>query len=195
MHIRWAVIAITVGVTILGWGEWAHWRSTGRLLGSTSGTHGREAIVVLGFGNRGNRANYVNRYRVRAGVRSVNPEAAESVLVFCGGGVHSSVPEAELMARYARDELGYAGPMLLEPDSMSTRENIGNVIPLIEEFDTLKVVSNSMHAEMGRAYVWKLRPDLGERLVKSADYRFGEIVLLKPLAAYLQLRNARGAKA
>jgi len=194
MRIRLVGIAITLIVALLGWGEWVHWRSSSRWLGSRSSGAGREAIVVLGYGNRGNRANYLNRYRVRAGLRSVDPNATETVLVFCGGGVHSSVTEAELMAGYARDELGYTGPMLLERDSVTTFENIQKAIPLLEEFDTIKIVSNSLHAEKGRAYLWKLRPDLGERLVRAEEHRFGEITLVKPLAGYLQLRNIRAQK-
>jgi vancomycin permeability regulator SanA len=191
MRIRSIALAITLAAAVLGWGEWVHWRSSSRWLGSSAGMPGREAIVVLGYGNRGSHANFLNRYRVRAGLRSVNPSATESVLVFCGGGVHSSVPEAALMARYARDELGYTGPMLLERDSMSTFENVQNAVPLIEEFDTIKIVSNSLHAEKGRAYLWALRPDLGERLVRAEEHRFGEIIVVKPVAGYLQLRSKR----
>jgi hypothetical protein len=191
MRTRSVAIAIPLAIAVLGWGEWVHWRSSRRLLGSPSGAPGREAIVVLGYGNRGNHANFLNRYRVRAGVRSIDTAATESVLVFCGGGVHSTVSEAEIMACYARDELGYTGPMLLERDSMSTWENIQNAVPLVEEFDTIKIVSNSLHAEKARAYLWQLRPDLGERLMRSKDYRLGEISFVKPLAGYLQLRNIR----
>ena len=46
-----------------------------------------DAVVVLGYRNRGARANYINRYRVRAGLRSLDPAADDSVLVLCGGTV------------------------------------------------------------------------------------------------------------
>ena len=144
---------------------------------------------MLGFRNRGERANYLNRYRVRAGLRSLDPDIKDSVLVLCGGGVGSDVSEAELMARYARNERGYEGQILLDSESTTTWENIQNAIPLIEDMDSLKIVSNSLHAEKGRAYLWKLRPDLARRLRRAQEYRFGEIPLVKPIAAAVGLRN------
>jgi hypothetical protein len=101
------------------------------------------------------------------------------------------VPEAELMDAYARGRLGYRGPSKLDRTSTSTWENIQNAIPLVEGADTIKIVSNSLHAEKGRAYLWKLRPDLGQRLARGADYRLGEIVLVKPYAALRGLRTLR----
>jgi hypothetical protein len=188
------LIPITAGVTgvvaILVWGEATHWRASRRRLGDGRSVGGREAVVVLGYRNRGERANYVNRYRVRAGLRSPDPGATESVLVLCGGAVGGDVPEADLLERYAR-ELGYAGPVLLDPRSRSTWENIQNAIPLIEDADTIKVVSSSVHAEKGRAYLWRLRPDLASRLRRGEDHRVGEVTFVKPAAAVVGLRNLR----
>lgn len=144
---------------------------------------------MLGFRNRGSRANVINRYRVRAALRSIDPRASTSVLVLCGGSVGSEVPEAELMANYVRDELGFRGPVRLDPISRSTWENVENAIPLVEEFETIKMVSNSMHAEKARAYLWMLRPDLARRLVQAEEHRFGELLFAKPFAAALGIRN------
>ncbi len=78
--------------------EIVHWWASRRRLGSEVESAPRsEAVVVLGFENRGERANYLNRYRVRAWLQSLDPNATESVLIFCCG----DVPAAELMARYA----------------------------------------------------------------------------------------------
>ena len=71
---RRIVIPLTVGAGILLWGELVHRRASRRGLGSAAPTGGREAVVVLGFRNRGTRANYLNRYRVRAGLRSQDPD-------------------------------------------------------------------------------------------------------------------------
>jgi uncharacterized SAM-binding protein YcdF (DUF218 family) len=150
-----------------------------------------EAVVVLGFRNGGTRANYLNRYRVRAGVRSLDRSAAEGVLVLCGGSVGGDIPEAELMRRYARNELGYTGEIRLDCESRSTWENILNAIPLIEDAHSIKIVSNSLHAEKGRAYLWKLRPDLANRLRRGDDHHWGEIPFVKPVAAILGLRDLR----
>ena len=143
---------------------------------------------MLGFRNRGDRANYVKRHRVRAALRSRSAGAAESVLVLCGGTPGGGVSEAEVMATYAR-ELDYVGPMLLERESRTTWENIVNAVPLIENADVIKIVSNSLHAEKARDYLRRQRPDLGPRLGRAEEHRFGEAVLLKPAAALLGIRS------
>jgi hypothetical protein len=216
----WLLAAIACVVAILLWGEAAHWRSSRRGLGSRPGRAGTEAgkeagtgpgtvaeaeateagteaVVVLGFRNRGTHANLINRWRVRAGLRSQDPGPGSSMLVLSGGAVGSSVSEAELMATYARVGRHYAGPLVTETESRTTWENIQHVIPLIETADRIKIVSNSLHAEKARAYLWKQRPDLAERLVQAADYRFGELILLKPLMAALGFSrlHSRSARA
>ncbi|MGO2521445.1 MAG: YdcF family protein [Microbacterium sp.] len=178
------------------WAEIAHWRSSKRMLGTDAPAGNSEAVVVLGYGNRGERANYVNRYRVRAGIRSLN-RTADSVLVLCGGTVEGDIAEAVIMERYARDELGYTGLIVQEPQSRSTWQNIENAIVLIEHADAIKIVSNSPHAEVAREYLWQQRPDLAERLVRADEHRFGEIILMKigatlrALLFRLQQRRAR----
>ncbi len=130
-----------------------------------------EAVVVLGFRNRGRRANVVNRWRVRLGLRARQPELGPSRLVLCGGAVASVVPEADLMARYAREELGYTGPLVTETQSRSTWENIQNAIPLIESADHIKIVSNFWHTPKARRYLKQLRPDLVPRLITARSHR------------------------
>jgi uncharacterized SAM-binding protein YcdF (DUF218 family) len=187
----WLFVAIALVFAILLWGEFAHWRSSRRRLGGQLSHGTDEVVVVLGFRNRGARANLINRWRVRAGLRSRTPASGSSVLVLCGGAVGSDVTESELMAVYAREKRRYAGPLLTETESRTTWENVQNVIPLVEAADRIKIVSNSLHAEKARAYLWKLRPDLAERLVQANEYRFGELILLKPLMAALGVKNLR----
>jgi uncharacterized SAM-binding protein YcdF (DUF218 family) len=190
MRLRHAVATagITAAAVTLAFGEVANWRASWTRLGRERGAVRSEAVVVLGFRNRGHRANYINRYRVRAGIRSLDRAVEYGALVLCGGPVAGPLAEAELMARYARDELGFAGTIILEPASSSTWQNIQNAIPLIEGADSIKIVSNSVHAEKGRACLWQLRPDLAARLRRGADYRFGELALVKPIAAIIGLR-------
>ncbi|MGY1550906.1 YdcF family protein [Microbacterium sp. A588] len=169
-------------VALAAWADVVHWRSSHGMLGTQARTGASEAVVVLGFRNHAPRANFVNRYRVRAGIRSLSLRG-ESVLVLCGGAVAGAIPEAELMQRYARDELGYTGQILLDTTSASTLQNIENAIGLIEQADAIKIVSNSPHAEVAREHLWQLRPDLGERLIRGEEHRFGEILPIKIVAA------------
>lgn len=185
-HVVRGLIAAGASLAVvLAVGEVTHWRASHRRLGDGTRSARTEAIVVLGYKNRGGRANYVNRHRVRAAVRSIDPMVGETVLVFCGGPVAGSIPEADLMMEFARRALGYRGPAKLDRTSLSTWDNIRNAIPLVETADTIKIVSDSMHAEKARAYLWRLRPDLARRLVRGADYRLGEVIFVKPLAAFL----------
>ncbi|MGB3374620.1 MAG: YdcF family protein [Microbacterium sp.] len=196
---RSAVIAsiplAAVGVWL--WAEFVDERASRRCLGTLppdravaghdrSGAQPAQlinAVVVLGYRNRGDRINVVNRFRVRAGIRSLDPDAAANVLVLCGGAVGGRVSEAVLMEHYARTELHYAGSIVLDSTSRSTWENIDHAIPFIEHAATIKIVSNAPHAELGRQILWQQRPDLAERLVRGAEHRFGETPVLKILAA------------
>ncbi|MBD3943397.1 YdcF family protein [Microbacterium sp. NEAU-LLC] len=174
---------------LLVWAEIVHRRTSRQALGtSTTSPGGSEAVVVLGYRDAGPRANFVNRYRVRVGLRSQDPRATESVLVLCGGAVGGEVPEAELMARYAR-ERGYTGPIRLDVESRTTAENIRNAIHLIEGADAIKIVSHAPHAVVGREYLWQLRPDLAARLVRGDDDRIGEAPVLKVAAAFIAWRH------
>lgn len=171
---------------MLLWGEWASWQATRRGVGPARG--GSEAVLVLGYRNAGARANAMNRWRVRAGVRSIDA-GAESRLVLCGGACAGPHSEAALMARYAREQLGYRGTLVLEEQSRSTWENIAYALPLVREVDRIKIVSIPQHAEQARRYLARQDPGLAARLVPAAEYRFGEWLPLKPVLALYGLRK------
>ncbi|MEE2050119.1 YdcF family protein [Nocardiopsis tropica] len=172
---------VVVGVLALAWSEWLNWRWSRTLVGSGGGT--ADAVVVLGYRNPQARANAVNRWRVRAGIRSIPAgEAHATRLIFSGGAVGSGVAEARLMADHAK-ALGFDGPVLLEDRSTTTWENVANVIPLIEDAERIAIVSQPAHAFKARAYLRRRRPDLAARLVRADDYRPGEWALAKPLLA------------
>ena len=187
------IATVAAATAVLLWGEVVHWRSSRRHLGSGSLAGSREAVVVLGYKNSSHRANLINRYRVLGRIRT-QPRGQHTTLVLSGGSVSSHIPESEVMARYARDILHYDAELVTETESRSTWENIRNVIPLIEDAGQIKIVSNALHAEKGRLYLRRLRPDLAERLVKSDDYRFGELVLLKPIMAMIGLKDLHGLR-
>lgn len=128
------------GAAALAWGEWVNWRWSRSLVGGSEGAS--EAVVVLGYRNPQPTANFINRWRVRAGVRSVaSDHTRDTRVIFCGGETSGGSAEAQLMADYARSVLEFDGTVLLEDRSATTWENITNVIPLIEDVDRIKIAS------------------------------------------------------
>ncbi|MEU2421139.1 YdcF family protein [Streptomyces sp. NPDC007851] len=182
------------GVVALAWGEWVNWRWSRVLVGNNEGAS--EAVIVLGYRNPQATANAINRWRVRAGIRSIAVDGAQRTrVIFTGGATGSSAAEAKLMADYATSVLGFDGTVLLEDQSATTWENITNVIPLLEDVDRIKIASQPAHALKARAYLRRQRPDLAERLVRADDYRPGEWTVVKPLLALYGLWTLRGLKA
>ncbi|MFF3835992.1 YdcF family protein [Streptomyces sp. NPDC002458] len=177
------------GAAALTWGEWLNWRWSRALVGSGGGTS--EAVVVLGYRNPQPTANVINRWRVRAGVRSAD-NARDTRVIFSGGETSSCAAEAQLLAHYAKSVLGFDGTVLLEDQSTTTWENITNVIPLLEDVDRIKIVSQPAHALKARAYLRRQRPELAEKLVRADDYRPGEWMVAKPLLALYGLWTLRG---
>ncbi|MFD4440334.1 YdcF family protein [Nocardia sp. NPDC058519] len=184
-------LTIATGVGLMLWGEWANRRASRRGVGSPRA--GSEAIVVLGYRNTGSRANGMNRWRVRAGLRSIDPRATATRLVLCGGACAGPETEAALMGRYAVETCGYAGELVLEESSRSTWENIAFAIPYLKDVDRIKIVSLPTHAETARAYLAEQSPELAVRLVPGREYRFGEWMPLKPVfALYVVAKTLRG---
>jgi uncharacterized SAM-binding protein YcdF (DUF218 family) len=187
--------AAGVVALVIGWAEVVHWRASHRLTNPDHG--GTEAVVVLGYRNRGrDHANALNRWRVRAGLRSIDHTAPLSRLVFSGGSDDGEgVSEAAPMARYAVEHCGFTGEVVVEEESRTTWENVEKIIPLVEDAERIKFVSNPLHAEKARLYLRFQRPDLAPRMVRSADYRIGEWAPLKPLfAVYGLVAVARARK-
>ncbi|WP_059010303.1 YdcF family protein [Streptomyces specialis] len=190
---RWTGLAVA-GVAALAWGEWLNWRWS-RVLVGDSGV-GSVAVVVLGYRNPQATANLINRWRVRAGIRSIAADGAQgSRVIFSGGATGTGATEAQVMAHYAKSVLGFDGTVLLEDRSATTWENITNVIPLLEDVDRVKIASQPAHALKARAYLRRQRPDLAGRLVRADDYRPGEWMLVKPLLALYGLWTLRGLTA
>ncbi|MBS1898236.1 YdcF family protein [uncultured Microbacterium sp.] len=173
------------GAAFLLWGEVVSARASRRGL-ATGRPGARRTVLVLGYGNRGARANAVNRFRVRAGLRTLRTE--DDVLVFSGGAVRGAEPEAQILARYAAQR-GFSGTTLVETASRTTEENIANSLPLLEDAVELAIVSNALHAERARGLLRAARPELAARLIRADDYRFGEITVIKAIAAALTLRK------
>ncbi|MEU9954427.1 YdcF family protein [Streptomyces sp. NPDC050982] len=191
---RRRTVLATAGVAALAWSEWLNWRWSRTLVGNSEGAV--EAVVVLGFQNPQATANVINRWRVRAGLRSISADRAtdnahDTRVIFSGGTTGSGASEAQLMADYAKSVLEFDGTVLLEDRSTTTWENITNVIPLLEDVDHIKIVSQPAHALKARAYLRRQRPDLAARLVRADDYRPGEWIVVKPLLAVYGLWKLR----
>ncbi|WP_040164391.1 YdcF family protein [Microbacterium gorillae] len=170
---RFAVLAAVGLITVFAWAEWESWRASRTGYDAPAPQGGRRVVIVLGYGNRGERANFINRWRVHAGLRTLAGERGERLLILSGGPVHSDRPEAQILAAEARRR-GYRGPMLVETNSRSTVQNIENTIPLLRTDDRISIVSDPVHAVRARALLRARRPDLAARLVVGREYRFGE---------------------
>ncbi|MET9132371.1 YdcF family protein [Streptomyces antibioticus] len=194
MRRRAGMAVVGAGAAVLAWGEWLNRRWSRALVGNREGPV--EAVVVLGFQNPQATANFINRGRVRAGIRSISPDAAQGArLIFSGGSPNGDIAEAQLMADYAKSVLGFDGTVILEDQSRTTWENITHVIPLLEDVDRIKFASQPAHALKARVYLRRQRPDLAERLVRADDYRPAEWTLAKPLLALYGLWTLRGLTA
>ncbi|SEE47491.1 DUF218 domain-containing protein [Streptomyces sp. 2131.1] len=171
-----------------------NWRWSRALVGSSRGAS--TALVVLGYRNPRATANLINRWRVRAGIRSIAADGAHvPCAIFSGGATSGGAAEAQLMADYAKSVLEFDGTVLLEDQSTTTWENVTNVIPLLEGVDCIKIASQPAHALKARAYLRRQRPDLAARLVRADDYRPGEWLVVKPLSALYGLWTLRDLKA
>ncbi|MGT2424769.1 YdcF family protein [Amnibacterium kyonggiense] len=188
----WLALAVA-SLLLAGWSEVVHARASRKRLGCRPGdSASSEVIVALGLRNRGRRANWLNRYRVRVALRSLSIDASTSRLVFSGGPASSgALPEAEVMFEYAR-RLGVPAAMIeVEVASRTTWENVRNVIPMLEGAERIVFASNALHAEKARAYLWRQRPDLAARLGRADDYRLGELQPVTPVLAWIGIRDLR----
>jgi len=153
---------------------------------------GSRVIVVLGYpSRRSGRLHPMQKWRTEMAVRSLpaaadHPDHADHVLLFTGGRSRgAAVTEAEAMAAHARSLGVPADRILLETEATSTRENLSLSLPLADSFDTIVIVSDSLHVARARRYAAAQRPDLADRLAFADDYRFLERWWLKvPVAAY-----------
>jgi uncharacterized SAM-binding protein YcdF (DUF218 family) len=157
---------------------------------------GSRAIIVLGCpSRRDGRPNVMQKWRTEIAVRSRPAGAADYVLIFTGGRSRgAAVSEAEVMAACAR-RLGVPGDRILtETKAMSTWENLRLALPMAETFDTIMIVSNSVHAARARRYAVAQRPDLAGRLALADDYHLLERWWLKAPATAYELATVLGRR-
>ncbi|WP_306369038.1 YdcF family protein [Nocardiopsis sp. CC223A] len=183
--------AAAVTGAVLLWSEWTLWRASREDYPAPLPPlvdDAEEAIVVLGYpSRRGDRPGLVQRYRTRIAVRSRDPRAGRSVLIFTGTSPRrprAERSEAAVMADYAVERLGVdPDDILLEEKATTTWENIALTLPMLAPFPVVKIASNTLHARKGRRYLRKQAPEVAARLRPARDHRPGELLWLKPLLA------------
>jgi uncharacterized SAM-binding protein YcdF (DUF218 family) len=177
----WWTIGGVVG--LLGWSELVTWRASRQHVSPSAvvSASGPKTIVVLGYPTaRDGSASLVQRYRVRVALRDYRDG---DTMIFCGGVTRAGVKsEAAAMADYAVLKGLPANAVVLEDKSQSTSQNIEYMRRLVGSGPVV-IASNTFHARRARAHVWKQDPALARRLRRGSDYRFGELLLLKPLLA------------
>ena len=171
--------------TLIAWAEWATWRASRELLPPTAvdprSVVAGECVVVLG-----NPIPAVQRYRVRVAVRSTDPLTA--TFIFSGGAVRTEISEAQMMADYAVEGLGIPTErVVIEDQSRTTVENIGNSLPFVGNSPAIKIASDTFHARRARRILHDQSPHLAQRLVRTRDYIPLEFVFLHVFSVAFEL--------
>ncbi len=180
------------GLGIFGLGEVIHLYSHRSDYGTARETAGKnQLIVVLGCpANFDGSPADMQIWRTKIAVRTIDPEAASTTLVFTGADTRRKNSEAAVMAQIARDFGVPDSQIVLEEHATSTWENIAYTIDLMEAADVIQIVSTPMHARRARWYLLRQRPDLTEKLAPADDYHFGEHPLMKVSAAFYETVGA-----
>lgn len=150
----------------------------------------RAALVILGYGQTGERANLVNRFRLGHALRTarvLEREGWSVTLVPSGGAVRGRTPEAQLLADEA-ERRGWRGPIVLENASTTTWENVANTLGMVEEAGAAAYISHPLHSLLARIYLGRQRPDLTDRLIRAKDYRALEWGPLRIVTTVIGLR-------
>lgn len=147
----------------------------------------REAVVVLpGFRNEDPaRINGINRWRAGVALRTAGRLGPGTRIIASGGdpaGV--GVAEADLLAAELRRR-GFAGEIITETQSRTTRENARQVLPLLDPARCIAVASNPLHGLKLRLHLAALDPGLRQRFVAAQDYRPLELGPLRVLSTVI----------
>ena len=117
------------------------------------------AVLVLGYPPKADGSPHpLQIMRMEIALRAFRETGCEK-LVISGGSPHSDRVEAEVMAELARKDGFEENLIVLETRSRNTWENIRYSVPLLEGFDRILIVSDSLHVHRGRRYFCKQFPD------------------------------------
>jgi uncharacterized SAM-binding protein YcdF (DUF218 family) len=136
-------------------------------------------VLVLGYpSEQDGKPSPTQAARVAAGVRAYRDYNCDR-LVVSGAAVKNQIVEAQTMARLARDSGISTTAIILETQARNTWENIKFSIPiLVKSTDVdstrkhqIAIVSDSLHAQRGRRYLCKQRPDLCAQTFVAVKYQ------------------------
>ncbi|MEZ0165713.1 ElyC/SanA/YdcF family protein [Kineococcus sp. LSe6-4] len=167
--LRWGLLAGAAGWAAV---EAVHALAARRGFPAGRRTLAPDVVVVLGCPPRADgTVSGMQRWRTEIAART----PGDPVLVFSGYARPGARSEAAVMASHARDVLGVAPSRLrTEETATTTWENVVRTLSDLEGARHVALASSPVHALRARRYLARLRPDLADRLVPAADYRFGE---------------------
>lgn len=189
---RLATNLLKLAVGALSIAEVVHWSAHRSDYGKAEKTAGKkQLIVVLGCpANFDGSPHKMQVWRTKIAVRTIDPQAEQTTLVFTGADTRSVRSEAEVMADLAKQYGVDPGQIVLEERSNSTWTNIEYTTKYMEQADVVQLVSTPIHAHRARWYLLRQRPDLTHKLAPTNDYRFGEHPIMKISSVFYETVGA-----
>jgi uncharacterized SAM-binding protein YcdF (DUF218 family) len=153
----------------IGCSELADWMASRFVAQPPSGKNC--AILVLGYPSKSDgQPSSVQIARVSEGNNSYQQYHC-GMIVFSGGAVKNQIVEAQIMSAIAKSLGVPSTRMILETKAQNTWENIKFSTSFVEKYDNILIVSDNLHAQRGRRYLCKQRPDLCDRTFVAVRYR------------------------
>lgn len=151
-----------------------------------------EAVVVLGAGLAGDRPGPLLAQRCLKGVQ-VCPE--ETRLIVSGGqGPDEPCTEADAMARFITEDVGYRGGVEVEESATNTEENINNSLDMLPTRPTIALVTSDFHVLRTEGLVREIqrKREFDARVIGAATPRSARpAAFLREFVAYWLWRKRR----
>jgi uncharacterized SAM-binding protein YcdF (DUF218 family) len=166
---QFLLISLSPLILIIAVSELADWVACN--VATSPPAAGSCGVLVLGYPSESNGSpNDVQKMRVATGVRAYQAHNCDRI-VFSGAAVKNQIVEAKAMAQLAYGLGIQSSQIELETHARNTWENIKFSIPSLEKYDRILITSDSLHAQRGRRYLCKQRPNLCGRAIVSVRYQ------------------------